>query len=234
MNHTIAPLRRSRLGRTAAAALAIVLLVVFGQLSASSVAAGSHAQGGGTIVRCDPSSVTGTIAQTLTVDLYVQDVAGLYGIDLRAAFDSTIAQVVDEDTGSLAPSVQLLPVGTFLHPDYLARNVVENTLGTIRYAAAQTNPTSPASGSGPVARIRFTALLPGQFMMTFTSHELSDRNGVIIPNTVQGCSITFGDPTAVTLSEQNATRGVWGGLWPLAGLGVAAVAYGFLRRRRAP
>ena len=194
---------------------------------------GRTRQGGGTIVRCDPSTVSGTTAQTLTVDLYVQDVTGLYGIDLRTAFDPTIAQVVDEDTGPLAPGVQLLPVGTFLHPDYLARNVVDNTLGTIRYAASQTNPTAPASGSGPVARIRFTALQPGQFTMTFAYRELSDRVGVLIPNTAQDCSITFRDPTAVTLSEQAATRTPWVGLWPLAGLGVAAVAYGLLRRRRA-
>ena len=177
--------------------------------------------------------MSGTTDQTLTVDLYVQDVTGLFGIDLRTTFDPTIAQVVDEDTGPLAPGVQLLPVGTFLHPDYLARNLVDNTLGTIRYAASQTNPTAPATGSGPVARIRFTALQPGQFTMTFTSHELSDRNGVIIPNTVQGCIITFGDPTAVALSGQDATRAPWVGLLPLAGLGVAAVAYGLLRRRRA-
>ena len=59
------------------------------------------------------------------------------------------------------------------------------------------------------------------------------RDGVLIPNTAQGCSITFGDPTAVALSGQDATRVPWVGLWPMAGLGVAAVAYGLLRRRRA-
>jgi hypothetical protein len=232
LTHTSVRRRRLRLGRAPAALLTVLALLVLGQLSASDVAARLHSQGG-TVVRCDPSSVTGTTAQTLTVDLYVQGVTGLYGIDLRTAFDPTIAQVVDEDTGPLAPGVQFLPVSTLLHPDYLARNVVDNTLGTIRYAASQTNPTAPASGSGPVASIRFTALKPGQFAMTFTYRELSDREGVIIPNTAQDCSITFRDPTAVTLSGQAATRTPWVGLWPMAGLGVAVVAYGFLRRRRA-
>ena len=76
MNHTIAFHRRPRFGRIAAAVLAVISLLVFGQLCVGSVAAGSRAQGIGTIVRCDPSSVIGTTAQTLTVDLYVQDVTG--------------------------------------------------------------------------------------------------------------------------------------------------------------
>ena len=156
MTRTSVRLRRLRLGRATAAILTVLALLVLGQLSVSDVAARPHSQGG-TIVRCDPSTVSGTTDQTLTVDLYVQDVTGLFGIDLRTTFDPTIAQVVDEDTGPLAPGVQFLPVSTFLHPDYLAGNVVDNTLGTIRYAATQTNPTAPATGSGPVARIRFTA-----------------------------------------------------------------------------
>ena len=232
MTRTSVRLRRLRLGRATAAILTVFALLVLVQLSVSDVAARLHSQGG-TIVRCDPSTVTGTTDQTLTVDLYVQDVTGLFGIDLRTAFDPTIAQVVDEDTGPLAPGVQFLPVSTFLYPDYLARNVVDNTLGTIRYAASQTSPTAPVTGSGPVARIRFTALQPGQFTMAFTYRELSDRDGVLIADTAQDCNIIFGDPTVVEISGQTATRSPWVGLWPLAGLGVAAVAYGLLRRRRA-
>ena len=167
------------------------------------------------------------------MDLYVQNVTGFYGIDLRTNFDATIAQVVDEDTGPLAPGVQILPVGTFLYPDWVVRNVVDNTLGTIRYAAAQVGRPDSATGSGPVARIHFTALKAGAFTMTFPNPELSDRNGVLIAHTTQGCTITFGDPTAVALSGQDATRTPWVGLWPMAGLSLAAVAYGLLRRRRA-
>jgi hypothetical protein len=185
-----------------ALALLLASLLVLGGLSPAPAAASPHLQSG-TIVRCDPSTVTGTIAQTLTVDLYVQDVSALYGIDLRTAFDSTIAQVVDEAPGTAG--VQLQPLSTFLQPDYLARNVADNSAGTIRYAATQVNPTSPATGSGPVARIRFTALREGLFTMAFTYHELSDRDGVLIPNAAQGCTITFESPTAVTLAEFTAT-----------------------------
>jgi hypothetical protein len=184
-----------RLGRTTVAILSAVSLLVVGHLSVSHVAARPHSQAG-TIVRCNPPTVLGSTSQPLTVDLYVQDVSALYGIDLTATFDPTIAQVVDENA---AAGVQILQ-GTFLQPDFPVRNVADNFLGTIRYAATQVAPTAPAEGSGPVARVRFTALHGGQFTIAFTHRELSDRDGVLISNEVQGCTITFQAPTAVTMA----------------------------------
>ncbi len=199
------------------------------QLTVSGVAASPYFQGG-TIVRCDPSTVVGPTDQTLTVDLYVQDVTGLYGLDLKTTFDPTIGQVVDENPGTAG--VQFLPLSTFLSPDFVVRNVVDNSVGTLRYAATQVAPSVPATGSGPVARIRFTAVKAGQLNLVFTDHELSDLNGQLIPSTAGSCSITFKAPTAVSLVGLDATRMSWIGLWLLAGLGAAAVAYGLLRRHR--
>jgi hypothetical protein len=195
LTRTSVRLRRLRLGRATATILTVLALLVLGQLSVSDVAARPHAQAG-TIVRCNPPTVLGSTSQTLTVDLYVQDVSALYGIDLTATFDPTIAQVVDENS---AADVQILP-GTFLQPDFLVRNAADNFLGTIRYAATQVAPTAPAEGSGPVARVRFTAVHGGQFTLAFAHRELSDRDGVLISNEAQGCTITFQSPTAVTLA----------------------------------
>ena len=86
----------------------------------------------------------------------------------------------------------------------------------------------PAPWQGFVSQAR----QPGQFTMAFTYHELSNRNGVSIGNTAQGCSVTFSNPAVVALSGQGTTRGVWVGWWPMVGLGAAAVAYSLLRRRR--
>ena len=102
-------------------------------------------QGGGTIVRCYPAIVTGIIGETLTVDLYVQDVTALYGIDLRTNFDPTIAQVVDEDTGPDAG--RAIPAGEQLLAAKLSRaQRGRQHPGHDSYAAAQTNPTAPATG----------------------------------------------------------------------------------------
>ena len=90
--------RGCRPGRAMLLALAIASCLVLGQLSAKGVAAKPSAQGT-TVVRCEPSSVSGFTDQTLTVDLYIQDVAGLYGADLKATFDPDIGQIVDELSG---------------------------------------------------------------------------------------------------------------------------------------
>ena len=84
-----------------------------------------------------------------------------------------------------------------MQPDFVVRNVADNTAGMIRYAATQVSRPESATGSGPVARIRFTALKPGQFTMPFISYELSDRNGGMILSTPQSCTVTFEPPTTV-------------------------------------
>lgn len=186
--------RGCRPGRAMLLALVIASCLVLGQLSAKGVAAKPSAQGT-TVVRCEPSSVSGFTDQTLTVDLYIQDVIGLYGADLKATFDPDIGQIVDELSGS--SGVQLLPLNSFLQPDYIARNEADNVAGTFRYAATQAGRPGSVTGSGAVARIRFTALTAGTFTVTFTQAELSDRNGVSLPNTTQSCTVTFEEPADV-------------------------------------
>ncbi|MCB0200331.1 MAG: hypothetical protein KDI03_09705, partial [Anaerolineae bacterium] len=169
-----------------------------------------HAGSGGeqpdlaTVVRCDPSTAIGIIGQDdLIVDMYIEDVVGLYGADLRISFfDTTIAQVVDQ---SPATGVQNQPLNTFLQPDFVVRNSADNTAGTMRYAANQIAPNPPVDGSGPVARITFHGLQAGTFIMTWGTIELSTIDGILIPATGVPCSITFAPPLAVTLANFEAS-----------------------------
>ena len=70
--------------------------------------------------------------------MYIDDVVGLNGVDLRISFFNTaIAQVVDQLP---ATGVQIQPLNTFLQPDFVVRNTANNTAGTIRYAATQAFP----------------------------------------------------------------------------------------------
>lgn len=156
-----------------------------------------------TIVRCDPTTPTGVIGSTdVTVDMYIQDVVGLYGADLRISFfDTTIAQVVDQ---APAAGVQNQPLYTFMQPDFIVRNSADNALGTMRFAANQIAPNQPVDGSGPLARITFHGLQAGSFVMTWGTLELSTIDGVLIPATGQPCTITFTNPLAVTLASFEA------------------------------
>ncbi len=156
----------------------------------------------GAIVRCDPSSVFGTADETVWIDLYVQDVAALYGIDVVATFDPAIASVVDQNPSETG--VQIQPASTFLVPGYTLFQEADNAAGTIHYVT-QLNPQEPATGSGPVVRVPFQSLSYGEFTMTFTLHMLADRNGAPIPSTAQTCAVEFGPPLAVQLADIAAT-----------------------------
>ena len=155
-------------------------------------AAASPAQD--TIVRCDPKTIAGSLGQTVTVDIYVQNVAELYGADVRLGFDTTKVQVVDADAA--ATGVQIEPLDTFLSPDFVVRKVADNDAGTIWYAATQVNPSVEVTGSGPLARIILQPLQPGTFELPITYQKLVKRTGIQIPAIAQNCSVTFIEVTS--------------------------------------
>ena len=143
---------------------------------------------GATLVRCEPVTPTGSNA-TLDVDLYVENVASLYGADVRLSFDPAAAQVVDAVPST--PGVQIQPLNSFLRPDFLVRREANNISGTIWYAATQVNPTLPVTGSGSLARVTFQRVTYGSFQLHFTSQELARRDGTLIPATAQDCTVSF-------------------------------------------
>lgn len=191
----------------------IMLLSVYLAFSGGSPAAADQASlapQADAIVRCDPSSVFGYTDETVWIDLYIQDVVALYGVDLVVTFDTNVALVVDQSSSE--PGVQIQPLSTFLVPGFTLFKEADNTAGTIHYATTQLNPREPVTGSGPVARVTFEPKTFGEFTMTFTYHKLSDRNGVQIPSVAQTCSVKFSSPLAVRLADFEATYRVGDGV----------------------
>lgn len=158
-----------------------------------------RATDGEAIVRCNPRIVTGTINEAdVFVDMYIENIVDLYGVDLSVSyFDTTIAQVVDQDLGTAG--VQIQPLSTFLPPDIVLIRTADNTAGTIQYVAFPLAGT-PVTGSGPVARITFHGLRSGTFIMTWGNIDLSTKDGALIPYTAEPCVVTFRSPLAVTLA----------------------------------
>ena len=158
---------------------------------------GARAQGPTAIVRLDPPNAAAAVGGIVTVNLYVQDVEELYGVDIRLSFDPALLEVQDANTG--ASGVQIKPLGTFLQPDFVIKakacNVADpvdpdcSVAGTVWYAATQVNPTAPASGSGRVAAVTFKRLGAGVATLTVTHNELVDRQGMAIPSTAQNGAI---------------------------------------------
>lgn len=155
------------------------------------------------IVRCNPVSAAGYTDQLLQVDLYIENVVGLYGADVILTFDPDIAQVVDHD--DTIPGVQIQPIGSFLAVGFNLFREADNVAGTIHYANTQLFPASAVSGSGPIARVTFQALTYGTFTKPFIYNKLSDTNGVEIPSVAVDCMVSFLSPLAVTLSDFQAS-----------------------------
>jgi hypothetical protein len=179
---------RRRWLRPAALAAPAILALIVGLFSVAGRTGVSRAQGE-TLVRCDPAVVAGIVGQPLDVDIYVENVVDLYAADVRLSFDTTIAQIVDADP--VASDIQILILDDFLSPDFVLRKNGDNVAGTIWYAASQVNPSPPATGSGPLARITFEAQQAGSFVMPITYHELSTGSGFQIPATPVDCQISF-------------------------------------------
>jgi hypothetical protein len=127
-----------------------------------------------TTVTISPSPLTIKLGETGTVSIYINNVVNLYGVDIRLSFDPAKLEVVDADPGKAG--VQMTP-GDFPQPDFLVRNVADNTAGTITYAVTQMNPTPEKSGSGIAFQFTLRGLSDGTSTLHFTQVTLADRNG---------------------------------------------------------
>ena len=138
------------------------------------------------MVRTDPTVIEVAAGQTATVKFVLTDAQNAYGIDIRATFDPKMVEVVDADPG--ADGVQMTP-GELLRPDFVARNVADNEKGTLRYALTQVNPTQPASGTGVIFTVLFRGKSAGETALKLEPVEMADRQGQILPVTVQSGTI---------------------------------------------
>ena len=174
--------------RMAAVAAPTILALLIGLLAAARPLGVSRAQGE-TLVRCDPAVAIGPADQPLDVDIYVENMVELYAADVRLSFDTSLAQIVDADPAANGIQIQILD--DFLSPDFVLRKNGDNVAGTIWYAASQVNPSEPATGSGPLARVTFQPQQAGSFVMPFTYLEFSTRQGFQIEATPVDCQVTF-------------------------------------------
>lgn len=171
----------------------LLVLVVAGYIvvgSAPDVMA-APGQQGGTNVSIQPATQTIGIGETTTVEVQIQDVSDLFGVDLRLSFDPSVVKVVDSNP--LAEGDQVEPA-EFLDisegQGFVVENTADNTAGTITYAATLLSPAEPVSGSGPLLRITFEGLAEGDSAVILESALLSNSDAQQIPTTTQDGSIT--------------------------------------------
>jgi hypothetical protein len=142
-----------------------------------------------TVLHVEPVEQQVAVGQEVSVDLYITDVVGLYGADVRLTFDPLLLAVVDANPA--LPDVQVTLGPLLTSSDYFAvRNGADNGAGTIWVALAQMNPSPAVTGSGVFLSIKFQALAEGASIVHVSSIQLADRNGSRIPAATQDGAIT--------------------------------------------
>jgi len=151
-------------------------------LAALTLAPGAGAEQAA-VVRLDPAAATVGEGQTAAVTVRVDDVQGLYGLDIRLGFDPAAVEVVDADPAT--DGVQMRP-GELLKADLIVRNTADNAQGTTWFAITQLNPAEPVNGSGVALVVTFRGKQAGATSpLKITYAKLAERAGREIPVTLQ-------------------------------------------------
>lgn len=159
------------------------LFLLFVVLGISLLSVHSTLAQGAALVHLAPDPVLVGAGQTVAVEVRVENVQDLYGLDFRLRFDPSVVEVVDADTTT--EGIQVRP-GGLLHPDLIVRNVADNTGGTIWFALTQLNPSEAVTGSG----IAFVILFRGKRAgfgspLEFTYQKMATREGEVLSASTQ-------------------------------------------------
>jgi len=100
-----------------------------------------------------PTSIISAPGESVTVEVKVANVSGLYGYDMWVGYNSSILEHIDitvEGPGQVAPT------------DSAQRNITDKSeLGTINYSVAFVNETPTFGGNGTLAWITFRGIMAG-------------------------------------------------------------------------
>jgi ABC-type Na+ efflux pump permease subunit len=128
---------------------------------------------GNAVVRVQPATTAVRVDETFSVNVTVESVQNLYGLDVTLRWNSSVLQFQSVD---LRLGVESHPDGV-LHEDsnteiYIAEN--EASEAEYRLAATAVGPASSFNGSGTVFRINFKATTLGRSTLELET-ELADR-----------------------------------------------------------
>lgn len=149
----------------------------------------SGALANGTLVLVNPPSQSVNVNATTTVEIKVDTVTNLYGLDVRLTFDAAKLEAQDANTSLSGVQIEQ---GNFLNPlqGFMAQNVADNTTGQVQYAFVMLTPAPAVSGTGVLARITFKAKAAGNALVTLNSVALSNDQAMPIVATLVSGSIT--------------------------------------------
>ncbi len=166
----------------------------------------------GAVVRLEPITTQIDVGGNTTVQIQIDNVTDLVGVDIELQYNQNLLQVQDAD--SITDGTQIQP-GDFLAATFVTGNQADNKTGVIRYSVAQTD-ISPVSGNGILALVTFLGVSPGNNELSFTTVKLTNNQAKPIAVTPQSGQITINtlepqetliasEPTAIPEQEASAT-----------------------------
>jgi hypothetical protein len=123
----------------------------------------------------------------IEVEVLLQDVVNLYGVEVHLTFDSSIIDV--KDANEKKAGVQVTPEEAFADEGFVALNQVDNDEGTIDFAATLLNPAKPLQGEVKVASFVVEGLEVGSSDIAFSEILLADRQANSMPVVSEGITI---------------------------------------------
>jgi hypothetical protein len=153
-----------------------------GQLTPTKVEIQSEA-----VIKIQPETSVVKVEDTVTIDILVEDVSNLMGVELELQFNPTVLQAQDADPDE--EGIQVQP-GQFLAPDFQVNNTIDNGTGLVQYIVTQVSPTEPARGNGVITSITFKAIAPGVSELTLTKTNLASPDGERIITTPMSGQVT--------------------------------------------
>jgi hypothetical protein len=187
-------------------------------LAVPNIPAGAQTQ---PVIRFDPSALELRPDTPGAVNVRVDDVQNLYGLEIQLAFDPDIIEVIDADPE--AEGVQIKPAGWW-KDGFVAVNQVDNGSGRIDFAATLLRPAQAVSGNQVVATVAFVIGKTGTSMLRVESAILSTRNAETIAYTQQAGEIGVNESgQAPNVQANTRPAGPAPGRLALAGAAVLAL-----------
>ncbi|WP_105168441.1 cohesin domain-containing protein [Pseudoalteromonas sp. T1lg23B] len=111
------------------------------------------------------------------VDVLVEGLPNVYGVDLSLQYDPKAFQPIDSDDKQSGLQIEN---GNFFDDSrlYVLRNSIDADLGKVSYIASQMSPAAEVYGNGRIARIKFKSLgEKNEGMLRIIKTEFGKRNG---------------------------------------------------------
>ncbi len=156
-----------------------------------------------------------------TVNVLVENVQNLYGLEFQISFDPSIVEVIDANTGE--DGVQIHPA-EWWKDGFVAVNKVDNGSGRIDFAATLLKPARAVNGKRAIAAITFAARKTGTSKLRFESAILSTREAIEIHYTKQTGKIGV-NPSGKAPDQPAKAKSAGPGAGRLALAGAGALAF---------